>query len=77
MTVEDKYSITILQDWNIISFVFRQYLKTFYSWWLEKTKLNGFLYDFSVHYNITTISDIVDIHKYFRKIHSQIKFKFR
>ena len=30
----------------------------------KKTWFNGYVYDFSVHYNATDVDNIVDIHKY-------------
>ena len=32
-----------------------------------KTGLNGYVYNFSVDYNITDISNIIDVHKYLMK----------
>ena len=29
----------------------------------KKTRLNGYVYDFSVHYDAITIDDVLDIHK--------------
>ena len=31
---------------------------------MKDTRLNGYVYDFSVHYNATDVDDIKDIHKY-------------
>ena len=31
---------------------------------MKKTELKGCVYDFSVDYNVTAVSDILDIHKY-------------
>ena len=31
---------------------------------MKKTVFNGYVYDFSVDYNATAVSDILDIHKY-------------
>ena len=31
---------------------------------MEKTGLNGYVYDFSVDYNAITVDDILDIHRY-------------
>ena len=33
----------------------------------KKTGLNGYVYDFSVHYDAIAVSDILDIHKYLMK----------
>ena len=34
---------------------------------LKKTGFNGYVYDFSVDYNVTDVDDIKDIHKYLMK----------
>ena len=34
---------------------------------MKKTGLNGYVHDFSVDFNTTDISNIVDIHKYLIK----------
>ena len=34
---------------------------------LKKTRLNGYVYDFSVDYNVIALDDILDIHKYLIK----------
>ena len=34
---------------------------------MKKTRLNGYVYDFSVDYDATDVVDIVDIHKYLMK----------
>ena len=34
---------------------------------LRNTRLNGFLYDFSVDYDAIAVDDILDIHNYFMK----------
>ena len=34
---------------------------------MEDTGLNGYVYDFSVHYDATSAADIKDIHKYLMK----------
>ena len=34
---------------------------------MKKTKLNGYVYDFSVDYDDTAVDDILDIHKYLMK----------
>ena len=31
---------------------------------MKKTGLNGYVYDFSVDYDVITVDDILDIHKY-------------
>ena len=36
---------------------------------MKKTKLNGYVYDFSVDYNITDTSNITNIHKHLIKKH--------
>ena len=36
---------------------------------MEKTGLNGYVYDFSVDYRAVDTSNIVDIHKYLIKKH--------
>ena len=35
---------------------------------MKKTEFNGYIYDFSVYYNVTDVDDIKDIHKYLMKI---------
>ena len=37
---------------------------------MKKTGLYGYVYDFSVDYNITDVDDILDIHKYLMKNHN-------
>ena len=34
---------------------------------MKKTGLKGYVYDFSVDYDATAVSDILDIHKYLMK----------
>ena len=34
---------------------------------MKKTWFNGYIYDFSVYYNVTDADDIKDIHKYLMK----------
>ena len=34
---------------------------------MKKTGFNGYVYDFSVDYDATSVDDIKDIHKYFMK----------
>ena len=34
---------------------------------MKKTGFNGYIYDFSAYYNVITVSDILDIHKYLMK----------
>ena len=34
---------------------------------MKKTGFNGYIYDFSVDYDVIAVDDIVDIHKYFMK----------
>ena len=41
--------------------------KGFYVDNIKKTGLNGYLYDFSVDYNIIDTSNIINIHKYLMK----------
>ena len=36
---------------------------------MEKAGLNGYVHEFSVDYNITDPSNVIDIHKYFMKKH--------
>ena len=43
----------ILKDWSVDN--------------MKKTRLKGYVYDFSVDYNAIVISDILDIHKYLMK----------
>ena len=43
----------ISKDWSVHS--------------MKKTGLNGYVYDFSVDYDATAVSDILDIHKYLMK----------
>ena len=35
----------------------------------KKTGLNGYVYEFSVDYNVIDTSNIIDIHKYLTKKH--------
>ena len=37
---------------------------------MKDTRLNGYVYDFSVDYNATDVDDIKDIHKYLMKKHN-------
>ena len=34
---------------------------------MKKTKLNGYVYDFSVDYDATVVDDILHVHKYLMK----------
>ena len=34
---------------------------------MKRTGFNGYVYDFSVHYDATDVDDIKDIHKYLMK----------
>ena len=34
---------------------------------MKKTALNGYVYDFSAHYNAIAVDDILDIHNYLMK----------
>ena len=36
---------------------------------MKKTGLNGYVYDFCVHYDANAIDDILDIHTYLMKKH--------
>ena len=36
---------------------------------MQKTGLNGYVYDFSVDYDAIAVDDILDIHKYLMKKH--------
>ena len=38
----------------------------------KKTGFNGYVYDFSVHYDATDIDDIKNIHKYFMKKNNSV-----
>ena len=49
------------------SIMFRKCFKRLVSRWYEKTGFNGYIYDFSVDYNVTNVNDIKDIHKYLIK----------
>ena len=40
----------IMKDWSVDN--------------MKKTGFNGYIYDFSVDYDATSVSDILDIHKY-------------
>ena len=35
--------------------------------YVKKTRFNGYVYDFSVDYDVTDVDDILDIHKYLMK----------
>ena len=37
-----------------------------------KTRLKGYVYDFSVAYNVIAVADILDIHKYSMKKNNMI-----
>ena len=37
---------------------------------MKKTRLNGFVYNFSIDYKTFDTSDIIDIHKYLMKKHN-------
>ena len=45
-------------------------------WWsadnMKKTGLNGYVYDFSVDYDVIAFDDILDIHKYLMKKNNMI-----
>ena len=34
---------------------------------MKKTGFNGYVYDFSVHYDVTNVDDTLDIQKYLMK----------
>ena len=36
--------------------------------YMKDTRLNGYVYDFSVGYDITSVDDIVDVHKYLMRV---------
>ena len=36
---------------------------------IQKAGLNGYVYEFSVHYNIIDASNVINIHKYLMKKH--------
>ena len=38
----------------------------------KKTRLNGYVYDFSVDYDAIAVDDILDIHKYLMKKNNMI-----
>ena len=42
---------------------------------MEKTGLNGYVYEFSVDYNIIDSTNIIDIRKYLMEKHDIIEFK--
>ena len=42
---------------------------------MEKTGLNGYVYEFSVDYNIIDSTNIIDICKYLMEKHDIIEFK--
>ena len=37
---------------------------------MKKTGLNSYVYDFIVHYDATSVDDILDIYKYLKKKHN-------
>ena len=39
---------------------------------MKKTRLNGYVYDFSVDYDAVAVDDISDIHKYLMKKNNMI-----
>ena len=48
--------------------LFRKYFKGFhFFYFVEKTRLNGYVYEFSVHYNVIDTSNTIVIHKYLMK----------
>ena len=44
---------------------------------MKKTEFNGYVYDFSVDYDVIAVDDILDIHKYLmkKKKHNMIRIK--
>ena len=49
--------------------MFRKYFKRLFSVHnMKKTRLNEYVYDFSVDYDAIAFDDILDIHKYLMKI---------
>ena len=44
---------------------------------MKKTGLNWYVYDFSDDYDVITVYDILDIHKYLMKKNSMTKNMFR
>ena len=49
--------------------MFRKHFKIRFVDNMTKTGLNGYVYDFSVNYNVIAVDDILDIHKYLMKKH--------
>ena len=47
--------------------MFRKHFKRLSVGNLRNTRLNGFLYDFSVDYDAIAVDDILDIHNYLMK----------
>ena len=47
--------------------MFRKYFKRLVNRYYEKTGFNGYVYDFSVDYNVTDVDDITEIHNYLLK----------
>ena len=35
---------------------------------MKDTRLNGYVYDFSIGYDTTSVDDIVDVHKYLMRV---------
>ena len=50
-----------------ISIAFRQYFKMFNLDNMKETRLNRYVYDFSVNYSTVDVSDIMDIYQYLMK----------
>ena len=44
---------------------------------MKKTGFNGYVYDFSVDYDYTSVDDIKDIHKYLMKKNNIIQYVFK
>ena len=42
---------------------------------MKKTGFSGYVYDFSVDYNVTDVDDIKDIHKYLMKKNNYYSIK--
>ena len=47
--------------------MFRKHFKRLVIRWCEKTGLDGYVYDFSVDYDVIAVDDISDIHSYLMK----------
>ena len=40
---------------------------------MKKTDLNGYVYDFSVDYDVNAVDDLLDIHKYLMKTNERVQ----